>query len=126
MERADLDEPTRAWSIQLVSLVTILQFASGCLISTRDTDVLEPEATRDAVHFESDEGMQSFQQSVLARHESGDAIQETSGSSFPLLWSTRTTTVLSENAFYNDEARDADLDDDHLISDAEVRAYAAR
>jgi len=47
-----------------------LSFASGCLISTRDTDVLEPNAVRDSVHFESDSGMQSFQQTVQTRHDS--------------------------------------------------------
>jgi hypothetical protein len=72
-------------SISLVSLVAILSLASGCLVNTSDREILEPDTQRCAVEFQSDAGLDSFQGNVQARYAKGDAVQERSGSSFPLL-----------------------------------------
>jgi hypothetical protein len=100
-------------------------FPDGFLVKSTRTAVIEPDARRDPVAFESAWAEATFERALGERKNRGDAIRGRSNSGLPLLWTTEDRSVLSDNAFYNEQAKLADRDRDGQITDEEARAYAA-
>ncbi len=96
------------------------------LLTQSHITVLEPEARPVAVRFESEQVETSFAQQVGARYEGGDAVKRQSSGGIPLLFNQEEISVLSRNAYFNEQVALADEDRDGLISDAEARAYGQR
>jgi hypothetical protein len=108
-----------------VGLAFVPSQTNGHLLSTSRVAVLEPDARRVQVRFESANAEASFERAMAERHARGDAVKRSSASStVPLLWGSEDKAVLSENAFYNEQIAVADLDRDGVVSGAEADAYA--
>jgi hypothetical protein len=98
---------------------------NGHLLSTSRVAVLEPNAQRVQVRFESANAQAAFESAMAERYAHGDAVKRSSASStVPLLWGSEDKAVLSENAFYNEQIGMADLDRDGAVSEVEADAYA--
>jgi hypothetical protein len=97
----------------------------GSLVKSTRTAVVDPSAQRIAVRFESAWAEQAFERSLAARRRRGDAVRGHSTSGLPLVWTSEERSVLSENAFYNEQARRADVDGNGLVDDDEARRYSA-
>jgi hypothetical protein len=96
----------------------------GHLLSSSRVAVLEPDARKVAIAFESPHAEAEFQRSVAERYARGDAVKRHSASStIPLLWGSEDRAVLSENGFFNEQVALADGDRDGRITDAEADAY---
>jgi hypothetical protein len=97
--------------------------AGGCLINSGSEKVVEPDAKRMKVEFESEEGLTMFQRTVRQRYERGGGVVGSSGFAIPFVIAAGEKKVLSENAFYNGEVAKAEANGDGKIGDAEARAY---
>jgi hypothetical protein len=98
--------------------------AGGCLINSSSEKVLEPDAPRTTVQFESEKAMAAFQKEVQGRYRSGGGERGSGAFAIPFVIAVAEKRVLSENAFYNTQVRNADVNGDGTISDAEARVYA--
>jgi hypothetical protein len=108
-----------------VGVALVPELSDGHLLSTSRVAVLEPDARRVQVRFESPRAEAEFGRAMAERLARGDAVKRRSASStIPLLWGSEDRAVLSENAFYNEQIALADLDRDGMVSDAEADAYA--
>jgi len=96
------------------------------LLTQSHVTVLEPEAHRVAVQFESDQAQTTFAQQVGARYEGGDAVKHQSSGGIPLIYNQEEISVLSRNAYFNEQVTVADEDRDGQISNGEARAYGQR
>ena len=109
-------------AMRWAGVVVVAAVSGGCLINSSREKVLEPDAPRTTVNFESEEALASFQKEVATRYPEGSE-QNSSFFGVPFVVGISTTKVLSENAFYNAQVRKADADGDGTISNAEARAY---
>jgi hypothetical protein len=108
-----------------VGLAFVSPQASGHLVSSSRLSVLEPDAQRLPVGFESPRAEGQFRAAVAERYARGDAVKRhTASSTIPLLWGSEDRAVLSENGFFNEQVALADGDRDGSISDAEADLYA--
>jgi hypothetical protein len=98
----------------------------GCLINSASKKVVEPDAPRMSVEFQSETAMANFQKEVNNRYLAGGGEQGSGALAVPFVIAASETRVLSENAFYNTQVRKADVNGDGSISDAEARVYAAK
>lgn len=96
----------------------------GCLINSASKKVVEPDAPRMSVQFQSETAMAKFQREVENRYRAGGGEQGSGAFAVPFVIAASETRVLSENAFYNTQVRKADVNGDGSISDAEARVYA--
>jgi hypothetical protein len=96
----------------------------GCLINSASEEVIEPDAPRTSVQFESEKGMGAFQKEAENRYRSGGGERGSGAFAIPFVIAVSEKRVLSENAFYNTQVRKADVNGDGAISDAEARVYA--
>jgi hypothetical protein len=87
--------------------------------------VLDPSAQRIAVRFESAWAEQAFEQALAERRRRGEAVRGRTTGGLPLVWTSEERSVLSENAFYNEQAKRVDVDGNGLIDDEEARSYSA-
>ena len=108
----------------VVPLVGCAMAAGGCLINSASEKVIEPDAPRTTVNFESEKAMASFQKAVNNRYRSGGGERGSGAFAIPFVIAVAEKRVLSENAFYNTQVRNADVNGDGTISDAEARVYA--
>ena len=109
----------------LVGPVAVCALAGGgCLVNSATTKVLEPDAPRMSVKFQSETGMAAFQKAAENRYRAGGGERGSGSFAIPFVVAAAETRVLSENAFYNTQVRKADVDGDGSISDAEARVYA--
>ena len=97
---------------------------AGCLINAGGDAIVRRSEKRVAVNFESEQGLIDFQQAVRRRGDANGRYLGDSKFAIPFLINVDQRRVLSENAFYNDQVRAADVDGNATLSDAEVRAYA--
>ena len=108
-----------------VGLAFVPSQTNGHLLSSSRVAVLEPDAQRVPVDFESPRAETEFQAAVAERYARGDAVKRhTASSTIPLLWGSEDRAVLSENGFFNEQVALADGDRDGTISDTEADAYA--
>lgn len=98
----------------------------GCLVTTHVDKVVREDEPRQAVQFESDDGMMQFHNAVNRRSEQGARDRGRSSVNIPFIVSANTRKVLSRSAFFNDQVRLADIDANGTLSDAEVWAYDGR
>ena len=118
---------TTSWRIAgAAALGAAVLSGGGCLINSGSEQVVDADAKRVAVEFESEQGLTDFQKTVRSRYAAGGGVVSKSGLAIPFVIAAGNKKVLSENAFYNAEVEKADVNGDHQISDAEARAYAAR
>ena len=96
----------------------------GCLINSSTEKVLEPDAPRTAIQFESEKAMAAFQKEAQHRYRSGGGDRGSGAIAIPFVMAVSERRVLSENAFYNTQVKKADVNGDGTISDAEARVYA--
>jgi len=96
------------------------------LLTQEHVTVLEPDARRVAVRFESAQAETAFAEQVGLRYEGGDAVKRESSGGIPLLYNQAEISVLSQNAYFNEQVAVADTDRDGLISDGEAKAYRRR
>jgi hypothetical protein len=96
------------------------------LLTQSHVTVLEPEARPVAVQFESEQAQATFAQQVGLRYEGGDAVKRQSSGGIPLLYNQEEISVLSKNAYFNEQVALADEDRDGQISNGEARAYSQR
>lgn len=112
-------------SVRALTVTAAVSLAStGCLINSGTEKVVEPDAKRMKVEFESEEALMSFQKTVRQRYQAGGGVVSSTGFAIPFVIAAGEKQVLSENAFYNGEVAKADVNDDGVISDVEARAYA--
>ena len=108
-----------------VGLAFVPSQPNGHLVSSSRVSVLEPDAQRVGVGFESPHAESEFQAALAQRYARGDAVKRhTASSTIPLLWGSEDRAVLSENGFFNEQVALADGDRNGTISDAEADAYA--
>ena len=98
--------------------------AGGCLINAEGERVVRNNEARRTVQFESDTGLEQFQQTVRMRGSWASRYQGESSFGIPFIIGVEQRRVISENAFYNDQVSAADVNGDGVLSDAEVRAYS--
>ena len=109
----------------LVGPLTVCALSGGgCLINSSNTKVIEPDAPRTSVQFQSETAMAKFQKAAENRYRAGGGERGSGSFAIPFVIAASETRVLSENAFYNTQVRKADVDGDGTISDAEARVYA--
>ena len=109
----------------LVGPLAICALAGGgCLINSSRTKVIEPDAPRMSVQFQSETAMAAFQKAAENRYRTGGGERGSGAFAIPFVIAASETRVLSENAFYNTQVRKADVDGDGSISEAEARVYA--
>jgi hypothetical protein len=112
------------FGLLVVPLAACAIAGGGCLINSASREVIEPNAPRTAVNFESEKAMATFQKEVKHRYRAGGGEQGSGAFAVPFVMAVSETRVLSENAFYNTQVRNADVNGDGTISDAEARVYA--
>jgi hypothetical protein len=110
-----------AWSIAAAAAVAL---CGGCLINSSNEKVVQPDAKRVAVDFESEQALATFQKAVAARYAGDGGVVSRSGFAIPFVIGASEKRVLSENAFYNAQVVKADADGDGRLSEAEARVYA--
>ena len=108
----------------LAAFVPALLPLAGCLINAGGDAIVRRSEDRVAVNFESEPGLVGFQQAVRLRGDEDGRYLGKSQFAIPFLIDVDQRRVLSENAFYNDQVKAADVNADATLSDAEVRAYA--
>jgi hypothetical protein len=96
----------------------------GCLINSSNEKVLEPDAPRTSVQFESEKAMAAFQKETQNRYRAGGGERGSGAFAIPFVIAASEKRVLSENAFYNTQVKKADVNGDGTISDVEARVYA--
>ena len=112
-------------SLRVGAAVAIaLCLGGGCLVNSGSEKVVESDAKRMKIDFESEEGLSKFQGTVRQRYETGGGVVSKSGFAIPFVVAVGEKRVLSENAYYNGEVAKADANGDGKISDAEARVYA--
>ena len=97
---------------------------AGCLINAGGDAIVRRSEHRQTVNFESERGLIDFQTAVRRRGDENGRYLGDSKFAIPFLIDVDQRRVLSENAFYNDQLKTADVNGDGTLSDAEVRAYA--
>ena len=97
--------------------------SGGCLINAEGERIVRRSEDRKAVEFESERGLIDFQQTVRRRNTRLSRYEGEGSFAVPFIIAVDQTRILSENAFYNDQVRAADVNADGTLSDAEVRAY---
>jgi hypothetical protein len=115
---------TTRWGLRCALLAACAVAGGGCLINSSSKKVLEPDAPRMSVQFQSETAMAKFQKAVDHRYLAGGGEQGSGAFAVPFVIAASETRVLSENAFYNTQVRKADVNGDGSISDAEARVYA--
>ncbi len=110
-------------SAAVLCLVCLL--CGGCLISSSGEKIVQADAKRQAVEFASEAGMIDFTQAVEQRYPHKSHLGNSSFA-VPFLIGISERKVLSENAFFNLQVDNADLNKDGILSDAEVNAYLGR
>jgi len=108
----------------LAPLVVCAVAGGGCLINSASEKVIEPDAPRTTVRFESEKGMAAFQKESEKRYRAGGGERGSGAFAIPFVIAVAEKRVLSENAFYNTQVLKADVNGDGTISDAEARVYA--
>ena len=111
-------------AILLLPVAAVL--SSGCLVTTHEDKVIREDEPRQAVQFETDEGMMQFHSAVNRRSDSGARERGRSSFNIPFIVSANTRKVLARSAFFNDQVRIADINGDGKLTDAEVWAYDGR
>ena len=119
---------TRGTALNLITAFTgaavVACGGAGCLINSSNEKVVEPDAKRIAVDFESEQSLETFQKAANARYASGGGVVGKSGLAIPFVIAASERRVLSENAFYNAQVRKADTNGDGVVSNVEARVYA--
>ena len=103
--------------------VSLFVCATGCLASSQRATVVDADAQRIAVSFETPEAQTVFVAAVNDRYRRGDGELDRTSWGIPLLYASNDTTMLSENAFFNRQVARADLDRNRVISELEAREY---
>lgn len=116
--------------MRLITITAVLVpaaiLASGCLVTTHEVKLVREDEPRQAVAFESDEGMTQFHAAVNRRSDRGGRERGRSSFNIPFIVSANSRKVLSRTAFFNDQVVLADINADGTLSDAEVWAYDGR
>ena len=113
-------KPARVLGAALVVAVG----GGGCLINSDSEKVVQADAKRVTVNFESEQSLATFQKAVSGRYAAGGGVVSRSGFAIPFVIAAGSKKVLSENAFYNAQVHKADADGDGMVSNAEARVYA--
>jgi hypothetical protein len=109
-----------------LNLAVILAFSAACtscLFNSKSDRVVDPDAERRVIAFESDDALLRFHGTVNRRYSGGKNFAGESQFAIPFVVAVEERHVLSENAFFNQEVARADLNGDGSISDIESRAY---
>ena len=104
------------------TVVLVLGFLPGCLFNSKSDTIVEPDAPRQAVTFESDAGMHRFHDAVQRRYHS-EKVESSSEFAIPFLLDVESRRITSENAYWNAQVKKADIDQNGIISDAESHTY---
>ena len=119
-----LRRKSAAFRMLVAPLAVCAIAGGGCLINSASEKVIEPDAQRMSVQFESEKGMAAFQKEANSRYRAGGGERGSGALAIPFVIAAAEKRVLSENAFYNTQVRKADVNGDGMISDAEARVYA--
>ena len=112
--------PTKIFLLTLVSLVAIS--STGCITIYNKKEEIGEREERLSVTFESEDSAQLFN-TTASRKLKKPSPTDTSFVGIPFVTLYSKTTVLSENARFNDEIRRCDSNRDGIITDAEAKAY---
>ena len=115
---------SQGFGLLVVPLAACAMAGGGCLINSASREVIEPDAPRTTVQFQSEKAMATFQKEVHGRYRAGAGEQGSGAFAVPFVMAVSETRVLSENAFYNTQVRKADVDGNGTITEAEARVYA--
>ena len=111
--------------IRMIVLCALGVSLCGCLFMASSKKVVHGDAERQAVEFEDETALMTFQKKVEKRYHRGGGRLGTGSVTIPFIMAVSETKVLSENAFYNTQIAKADVNADGTITRAEARAYAA-
>ena len=114
------------FGLLVAPLAACAMAGGGCLFTSASEKVIEPDAPRKSVQFESETAMAAFQKEADNRYLAGGGERGSGAFCIPFVVAIAETRVLSENAFYNMQVRKADANGDGTISDAEARVYARK
>lgn len=104
-----------------IALVFLGLMVSGCVTFYKKSETIRPAEERMAVEFESEEAARQFHQG-MKKHDRNRENRTYVGVPFVTFFSK--TSVLSENAFYNEQLKICDTNRDGFISEAEASIYA--
>lgn len=110
--------------LRLVLCMAGLVLLQGCLVNSAKVEVVDPDAKRMAMEFESPEAMDTFFDQVRRSRNAGKATVASEGFGIPFVIGAKTTRVLSDNAFDNQQFETADLNGDGTLSDVEASRFA--
>lgn len=111
------------WIRRTIVVFLLLITSNGCLVLRKRERVIRESEPRRVTHFQSARAQQQFQGHAL----NAKARRQTGSRRFlaiPFLVVNSESSVLSENAYYNDEAVRCDTNGDGLLSDLEVAEYS--
>ena len=103
-------------------LIAFTLSSTGCITLYSKKEEIGEREERLTINFESEDAAQLFN-TTAARRLKKPAPTDKSYVGIPFVTLYSKTTVLSENARYNDEIRRCDSDRDGIITDAEAKAY---
>lgn len=115
--------PMQLRGLLFLAAGTLVATSAGCLIMADGERIVRDEEERLPVEFESEQGLIDFQTAVRRRGTPGARYEGEGSFMIPLIIAVDQTRILSQDAFYNDQVRAADVNRDGTLSDAEVTAY---
>ncbi|MEL7240475.1 MAG: hypothetical protein AAGK78_16585 [Planctomycetota bacterium] len=99
---------------------------AGCVVMSSKDEIVGADEPRVPISFESDVGFVTFHDAVRRYDTRSNRDLGESNVVIPLILASSTDKKLSYNAYYNRQIEMADVDQDGVLSDLEVRAYAGR
>ena len=112
------------WIRRITTIVLLLISSNGCLVLRSRNHVIRENEARRVMRFQSVGAQRQFQAHSLdakARRKTGSR----RFFAIPFVVFNNESSVLSENAYYNDEAARCDTNGDGLLSDFEVAEYSS-
>lgn len=101
-------------------LAVALWPCTGCITLYEKTEVVRAEEQKLPVRFESGKASYKFHEELKRRHN----CVEGTWLGVPFVTFYRKTKALSENAFFNEQVRTCDTDQDSLVTEHEALVYA--
>ncbi len=106
----------------LPSLLILSLAGSGCLLSHSHKRVVRQDEIRERVEFESDEAAATFH-AVATDDDARSALRGEASFGIPFVVGISHQSVLSPNAYYNDQVAMCDMNGDGFLSDEEIAIF---
>lgn len=109
---------------KILWLLLLIPLLSGCVTFYHKSETVRKDEGRKAVEFENENAATVFHNAVRHSGKNSDKTDNTRvGVPFVTFYSK--TSVISENAWYNDQITLCDTNGDGTITESEARVYSA-